>query len=90
MNPFTLNIDKKNDILKALVKVFGDNYASIIEKRFNSIYFVSYVNYEGIGAYYRFLISCKSREFCLKMLKIIGIDVNKYEVSSLADEFRMN
>ena len=80
MNPFTLNIDNKNDILKALVKVFGEDYASIIEKRFNSIYFVPYVNYEGIGSYYRFLISCKSRELCLKMLKIIGIDVSIYNV----------
>lgn len=87
MNPFTLNIDNKNDILKALVKVFGEDYASIIEKRFNSIYFVPYVNYEGIGSYYRFLISCKSRELCLKMLKIIGIDLSKYKINSLADEF---
>ena len=87
MDPFALKFEHRNEILNALIKVFGEEFAPVIEKRFNSIYYVPYVNYEGIGAYYRFLISCKSRELSLKMLKIIGVDVSKYNVVSYADEF---
>lgn len=88
MDPFTLDFsNNKNEILEALVEVYGDEFASLIKKRFEYIYFVPYVNYEGINSYYRFLISSKSRELSLKMLKIIGVDVDKYQVTNYADEF---
>lgn len=88
MNPFTLDFFKhKQDILDALVEVYGNDYASLITKRFNLIYFVPYVNYEGINAYYRFLASSKSRELSLLMLKIIGIDIEEYGVTTYADDF---
>ena len=85
MNPYTLDFSKyNNDIVDALVEVYGDEFSSLIDKRYGLIYFV---NYEGINSYYRFLISCKSRELSLKMLKIIGVDVDKYQVTNYADEF---
>ncbi len=88
MNPYTLDFSKYgDDILEALFEVYGDEYLSVIQKRFNLIYFVPYVNYEGINAYYRFLLDCKSKELSLKMLKIIGIDVDKYGVTNYADSF---
>lgn len=88
MNPYTLDFtENKNDILDALIEVYGLEFTSLIQKRFNLIYFVPYVNYEGINSYYRFLVSCKSRELSLKMLKIVGVDVNKYDINNYADEF---
>ena len=88
MNPFTLDFSKyKEDILMALLEVYGNNYSSLIEERFNSIYFVPYVDYLGIKAYYDFLCSCESRKLTLEMLKIIGIDIEKYNVTNYADEF---
>lgn len=88
MNPYTLDFSKyNNDIVDALVEVYGDEFSSLIDKRYNLIYFVPYVNYEGINSYYRFLIACKSKELSLKMLKIIGVDVDKYQVTNYADDF---
>ena len=88
MNPYTLDFtENKNDILDALIEVYGSEFISLIQKRYNLIYFVPYVNYEGINSYYRFLVSCKSRELSLKMLKIVGVDVNKYDINNYADEF---
>lgn len=88
MNPFTLDFFRyKQDILDALVEVYGNDYASLLTKRFNLIYFVPYVNYEGINAYYRFLASSKSRQLALLMLKIIGKDVDKYNITTYADDF---
>lgn len=88
MNPYTLDYSEyKNDILDVLVEVYGYEFESVIRSCFNLIYSVLYVNYEGLNSYYRFLLSCKSRELSLKMLKIIGVDVDKYRVTNYADEF---
>ena len=88
MNPFTLDFSaNKNEILDSLIQVFGKKFASLIKRRFELIYFVPYVNYDGINSYYRFLIGCKSKELSLKMLKLIGINVDKYDVTSYADDF---
>ena len=88
MNPYTLDFsENKNDILDALIEVYGDDYSKLITERFNLIYFTPYVNYEGINSYYRFLIGCKSRELSLKMLRVVGVNVDKYNVSNFADEF---
>ena len=88
MNPYTLDFsENKMNILDALIEVYGDDYSKLITERFNLIYFTPYVNYEGINSYYRFLIGCKSRELSLKMLNVVGVNVDKYNVSNYADEF---
>ena len=88
MNPYTLDFsENKMNILDALIEVYGDDYSKLISDRFNLIYFTPYVNYEGINSYYRFLIGCKSRELALKMLNVVGVNVDKYEVTNYADEF---
>lgn len=88
MNPYTLDFSKhKKDIQDSLIEVFGKEFASLIKERFKLCYFVPYVNPEGINSYYRFLIDCKSKEFALKMLEIIGIDVDRYQVINYADDF---
>ncbi len=88
MDPYKLEFSEYNDdVIETLIEVYGDEYASLIQRRYNLIYFVPYVNYEGINSYYRFLLSCKSKDYALKMLKIIGIDVDKYQVTNYADDF---
>lgn len=88
MDAFNVNISyDKQDIIDALIDVFGMGYTSMIINRFNNIYLVPYVNYNGAHSYHRFLMSSKSRMMCIKFLKIIGIDVDKYNVTSFADDF---
>ena len=88
MDAFNVNISyDKQDIIDALIDVFGMGYTSMIINRFNNIYLVPYVNYNGAYSYHRFLMSSKSRMMSIKFLKIIGIDVDKYNVTSFADDF---
>lgn len=88
MDAFNVNISyDKQDIIDALIDVFGMEYTSMIINRFNNIYLVPYVNYNGAYSYHRFLMSSKSRMMSIKFLKIIGIDVDKYNVTSFADDF---
>ena len=87
MNPFTLDFHKyKSIILDAIIEVYGKEFSSLIQKRYEAIYYVPYVNYQGIEDYYRFLINCKSKELTIKFLKIVGIDTSKYKITSYADE----
>lgn len=86
MNPYTLNFNQyKPIILDAIIEVYGNEFSSLITKRYNNICYVPYVNYQGIHDYYRFLIKCKSKELSLKFLQIAGIDISKYNITSYAD-----
>lgn len=88
MEAFNVNISyHKQDIIDALIDVLGVGYISMIINRINNIYLVPYVNYNGSYSYYRFLMSCKSKMMCIKFLRIIGIDTDKYNVTSYADDF---
>lgn len=86
MNPYKLDFSSlQHEIIEALIDVFGEEYAPLIIERFHSMYFVPYVNYYGMYAYYKFLMSCKSKEMALKFLKSIGIDLRNYDIKSYAD-----
>lgn len=85
MNPYTLDFSKYySDITSVLKTIFGYKYSNIIDDRFNSIIFAPYSNYKGIKAYYEFLIDAKSRELCIKFLKLIGYEINNI---NYADRF---
>ncbi len=86
MNPYDLDFSAlKNEIINALIIVFGEEYASLILERFHSMYYVPYVNHDGMYAYYKFLMSCKSKMMAVKFLKIIGEDLSGYDIKSFAD-----
>lgn len=76
-----LNIDINQyipDIIETYTEVFGEEYRKIIEKRINGTEFIMYNNYEGVCAYYKFLIMHKRKERNLKFLKQIEEISEKY------------
>lgn len=88
MEAFNIDIKyNQQDIIDALIDVLGREYTSMIINRFSNIYLVPYIDYNGAYSYHRFLMSCKSKMMSIKFLKIIGIDVSKYNVTSYADDF---
>lgn len=88
MNPYTLDFSKYyDDIVSVLKTIFGYEYSSIIDERFQNIVITTYSNKEGIKAYHSFLEDSKSRELCIKFLERIGIDLSEFNITNYADRF---
>ena len=78
MNILDINVyDSIPDIVNAYAKVFGTEYKDIIEKRINSVIYVTYKNPGGMYDYIQFLKRCKRKELAIKFLEKIGVDVSK-------------
>lgn len=64
--------------LSAFTKTYGEEYQSAIEK-VNDAIIIYYENIEGMKDYFSYIESCKSREFSIRFLDQIGVDVEKYK-----------
>lgn len=88
MNILDINIDEYyDDIVDAIIEVFGDEYQHLIRKRAVNVVNLFYADVDGIDAYYYFLQTCKKKELSIKFLNKIGIDTTCYNVKSYGDEF---
>lgn len=65
--------------IDAFSHVYGEEYRSIIISKINRAFIVYYQNVEGLDDYLSYLKRCKSREFAIKFLDEIGIDVQKHK-----------
>jgi len=77
-----LNIDFKSllpYVIDAFSSVYGDEYRSVISKKINNSHIVSYHDFEGLRDYVSYLKICKSREFSIRFLDEIGIDVQVHK-----------
>ena len=77
-----LNIDFKSllpYVIDAFSSVYGDEYRSVISKKINNSLIVSYHDFEGLRDYVSYLKRCKSREFSIRFLDEIGIDVQAHK-----------
>ena len=73
-----LNLDLKT-ILKyatsAFIKVYGEEYQSIIEKRISDAIYIFYQNPDSLNFYLNYLKKCKQNELSIKFLEKIGITI---------------
>ena len=77
-----LNIDFKSllpYVIDAFSSVYGEEYRSIISKKINNTLIISYHDFEGLRDYVSYLKRCKSREFSIRFLDEIGIDVQAHK-----------
>ena len=80
-----LNIDFKSlfpYIIEAFSGVYGEEYRSLISKKINNAIIVYYYNITGLDSYISFFKKCKAREFSIRFLDEIGIDVQKYKTNN--------
>lgn len=80
-----LNIDFKKTlplIIDAFTEIYGQEYHSIISEKLNSAVMILYQDYESLDDYVLFLKKYKSREYSIKFLEKIGINVEKYKKDS--------
>lgn len=87
MDSLKINIEKYlEDIINVYVKIFGEQYKSIIEERVRSTEFIEYNTEQGVRNYIFFLQNCKAQELSIKFLSKIGIDVSSLEGKPYTEE----
>ena len=87
MDSLKINIEEYlEDIINVYVKIFGEQYKSIIEERVRSTEFIEYKTEQGVRNYIFFLENCKAQELSIKFLSKIGIDVSSLEGKPYAEE----
>ncbi len=87
-----LNIELKNlspylksispYIIDAFSSVYGEEYRPIISKKINNAVIVAYHDIEGLKDYVIYLERCKEREFSIRFLDEIGIDIQAHKKSN--------
>ena len=65
-------------VVDAFIKVYGEEYRDIISKRINSAIIIPYYDIEGLSSYISYIKRCKRREYAIKFLDKIGVDVEKH------------
>ncbi len=87
MDSLKINIEEYlEDIINVYVKIFGEQYKSIIEERVRSTEFIEYNTEQGVRNYIFFLQNCKAQELSIKFLSKIGIDVSSLEGKPYTEE----
>ena len=66
-------------VIDAFSLVYGEEYRSIISKKIKNAVIISYHDVEGLEDYVSYLKRCKTREFSIRFLEEIGIDVQKHK-----------
>lgn len=66
-------------IIDAYAEVYGEEYYPIIKKRITSSLVILYHDVKGLKDYLKYIKRCKSREYAIKFLNDIGIDVENYK-----------
>ena len=83
-----LNIDF-NDlfpyVIDAFSSVYGEEYYFTILQKINNSIIIPYLDVEGLNDYVSYIKKCKAREFSIRFLDEIGIDVQKHKKSSYTE-----
>ncbi len=66
-------------VVDAFTTVYGDEYHDIILKKMKNAFVIQYYDIEGLDDYISFIKGCKRREYAIKFLDGIGIDIEKYK-----------
>ena len=87
MDSLKINIEKYlEDIINVYVKIFGEQYRSIIEEKIKGTEFIEYKTEQSVRSYIFFLQNCKAQELSIKFLSKIGIDVSSLEGKPYTEE----
>lgn len=64
--------------IDAFTKVYGEEYHDVVLKRLNKAVIVQYYDIEGLDDYLSYIKSCKRREYAIKFLGKIGVDLKEH------------
>lgn len=77
-------------VIDAFSSVYGEEYRSIISKKLNNALIIQYHDVEGLNYYVSYIKRCKAREFSIRFLEEIGIDVQEYKKSNYTEPLESN
>ena len=66
-------------VAEAYTHVLGEEFEDIIKKRLNNAMIIPYYDVEGLYDYLKDIKRCKRREYSIKFLDKIGLDVEEYK-----------
>lgn len=72
-------------VIDAYSFVYGEEYRSIISKKVRNTVILFYNDVEGLNNYLEYLERCKRREYSIRFLDRIGIDVEKYKKDNYSE-----
>ena len=77
-------------VIDAFSSVYGEEYRSIISKKLNNALIIQYHDVEGLNDYVSYIKRCKAREFSIRFLEEIGIDVQEYKKRNYTEPLESN
>ena len=83
-----LNIDFNElfpHVVDAYTEVYGSEYHQLILEKLDRTLIIPYLDFEGLSDYVAYIKRCKAREFSIRFLEEIGIDVQKYKKDNYTD-----
>ena len=73
--------------IDAFSHVYGEEYRQKITDRLKHTVIFRYNDVQGLNEYILYIKKCKSREFCIRFLEEIGMDVKKYKKDNYTERF---
>lgn len=72
-------------VAEAYTHVYGEEFKDIINKRLNNAIIIPYYDIEGLDNYLGFIKRCKRREYSIKFLEKIGLDVKEHKKNNYTE-----
>ena len=84
-----ISIDLKKVLLfviEAFTFVYGEKYRDIISDKINNAIIIQHYNIESLKEYILYIEECQKREYAVKFLEKIGVNVEKYKKANYTEE----
>lgn len=84
-----LSIDLKKVlpfVIEAFTFVYGEKYRDIISDKINNAIIIQHYNIENFKEYILYIEECQKREYAVKFLEKIGVNVEKYKKTNYTEE----
>lgn len=73
-------------VIEAFTFVYGEKYRDIISDKINNAIIIQHYNIESLKEYILYIEECQKREYAIKFLEKIGVNVEKYKKANYTEE----
>lgn len=73
-------------VIEAFTFVYGEKYRDIISDKINNAIIIQHYNIESLKEYILYIEECQKREYAVKFLEKIGVNVEKYKKANYTEE----
>ena len=73
-------------VIEAFTFVYGEKYRDIISDKINNAIIIQHYNIESLKEYILYIEECQKREYAVKFLEKIGVNVEKHKKANYTEE----